>query len=158
MKLFPATLAAALFAATLVAGCGEIAHSTADVRPTINVTPGRTIQAGETTRVTATTRNLVGVRAIRWNVSPNDGRIQVEAESNGQTALFSADRPGNYMVSATADLGNGQMLTDHTTVTVRPRPTVTSDRIIDRAPGTPPPGGPPPADLAPNPGTPVAPR
>jgi hypothetical protein len=153
MKFFSGTLATTLVAATLVAGCGDIAHSTADVRPSIKVTPGRTIQAGERTRITANTRNLVGARAIRWNVTPNDAQIQAEAESNGQTALFGADQPGVYTVSATVDLGNGQMITDHTSVTVRPRPTVISERVIDPAQRNVPPGTP-----APNTDTTIAPR
>jgi hypothetical protein len=152
MKLFSGTLVATIFAAALATGCGEIAHSTADVRPSINVSAGRTIQAGESTRLTATTRNLVGARAIRWSVTPNVARIQVENESNGQTALFSTDQPGTYEVSATADLGNGQMISDHTTVVVRNRPAVTSDRIIEPAPGM------PPANVPANPPTVVTPR
>jgi hypothetical protein len=128
MKLFSGALVAAVLAAALATGCSESPRRYSEIRPALHVSPVQTMQVGESRRVTITTHNLVGARAINWSVSPNAGRIQVEQNANGQTALFMADQPGTYIITASADLGNGQMVSDQTTVTVHGRP-MTTDRI-----------------------------
>jgi hypothetical protein len=128
MKLFSGALAATVLAAALATGCSETPHRYSEIRPSLHVTPVQTMQVGESRRVAVTTQNLVGARAIRWDVSPTNGRIQLEQGTSGQTALFTADQPGTYIITASADMGNGQMVSDQTTVTVNGRP-LTSERL-----------------------------
>ena len=125
MKIFSGALVATVLAAALATGCSETPHRYSEIRPSLHVAPVQTMQVGESRRVSITTENLVGARAIRWDVSPTNGRIQVEQNANGQTALFTADQPGTYIITASADMGNGQMISDQTTVTVHGRPVTT---------------------------------
>ena len=97
MKLFSGVLAATVLAAALATGCSETPHRYSEIRPSLHVTPVQTMQVGESRRVAVTTQNLVGARAIRWDVSPTNGRIQLEQGTSGQTALFTADQIGQLV-------------------------------------------------------------
>lgn len=142
MKRFSGALVATLIAAALATGCSETPRRYTEIRPSIDMMPVQTMQAGETRRVTIRTENLVGAQAINWSVSPDAGRISPEQQANGQSAIFTAEQPGTYVISASADLGNGRVVSDQTTVTVHGRP-ITSDRINEPlAPVTPAPGTP----------------
>jgi len=135
MKLCSGILSAAVLVAAVTAGCNESPSRMTRIEPAIQLGPSRTIQAGESARLTARTENLVGTHALQWSVSPNVARITPENQSNGQTALFSSDQPGVYVVTARADMGNGQVIASDTTITVNGRP-ITSERMTEPAPRT----------------------
>ena len=84
MKLFSGALVATVLAAAFATGCSETPHRYSEIRPAIHVSPVQTMQVGESRRVAITSQNLVGARALRWDVSPTNGRIQVEQGANGQ--------------------------------------------------------------------------
>jgi hypothetical protein len=123
MKSVTASLAAVLIAAaTLATACTTSpAMRSSRLDPAINLNGPRTIEAGESTHITAQTENLVASRGIQWSASPNVAKIQRE-DNSGQSALFTADQPGTYVVTAFADTANGGRVESRTTVTVRPRP------------------------------------
>jgi hypothetical protein len=140
MKLSSGALISAMVAAAVATGCSETPRRYTEIRPSIDMMPVQTMQAGETRRITIRTENLVGAQAISWSVSPDAGRISPEQQAHGQSAIFTSEQPGTYVISASADLGNGRVVSDQTTVTVHGRP-ITSDRInepmVTPAPGTP---------------------
>lgn len=118
MKLFTGILATAVLSASLMTGCSMSPKSEAAAQPMIKLTAmNHNIETGTTTRVTAHSANLVGARNIQWTVSPNVANIRPDSNS-GQTAIFSANQAGTYIVKASADLGNGQWVSDETTITV----------------------------------------
>ena len=131
MKLFSGAFAAAIVAAALATGCSESPQRYSEIHPSLEVGPKRTIEVGESARLMATSHNLIGAKQLQWTVTPNVGKITVERDADSQTALFSADQPGVYVITATADMGNGRMISNDTTVTVNGRPMV-SDRETQR--------------------------
>jgi hypothetical protein len=136
MKLFSSALAVAVLAAAMATGCTEAPNMRSSrLDPSIHLSPPTSIEAGTSTRVSAKTENLVGARNIRWTVSPSTGRLQAEEQTNGQSAVFSANEPGTYVISATADMGNGKMITADTNITVKGRPITNptaSERLNER--------------------------
>lgn len=136
-SLVTAILAAAALSVGVVACTEAPRRHAGKTEPAIMVTPatGR-IQVGESKRLTAQTMNLVGAGNIRWNVSPNAGRIA--SDGNGQTALFTADQPGTYLITASADAGNGRIVSSDTTITVDGRPMTTDRDTSNRTNTTPP--------------------
>ena len=118
MKLHYGFLASSVLAISLLGGCATNPHSGAAAAPDLRVrTSAHNIESGTSARVTALTSNLVGTGNIRWSVSPNVGHIQVDS-AHGQTAIFSADQAGTYIVKAAADTGNGEWVSDSVDITV----------------------------------------
>ena len=85
MKLFSGALVATVFAAALATGCSETPHRYSEVRPSIEVGPGRTIEAGETTRLGRLERVEValaeGVMDLDDHHPKRSGRIAAEVEA-----------------------------------------------------------------------------
>ncbi len=117
LKMTLPAVAFAMIAATCFVGCNG-PHRDNVAAPSIVVTPSRkTMQTGESTRVTAKTINLVGTQGIRWAVTPTTGKITPEND-NGLSAMFTATEPGTYQITASADAGNGRWVEDYTNITV----------------------------------------
>lgn len=118
MKLFPSVLATSVLALSVLGGCAMTPHNESAAAPKINIsTESHNISAGTTTRLTANTMNVVGGSKVQWFVSPTVGSIKPESD-NGVTALFSADQPGTYIVTATVKLPDGNWATDKTNISV----------------------------------------
>ena len=138
MKLLSGLLASSVLAITVLGGCATNPHTGAAAAPDLRVrTSSHNIESGTSARVTALTTNLVGTGNIRWSVSPNVGRIDVDS-AHGQTAIFHADQAGTYIVKAAADTGNGQWVYDTVDITVHGvtdsngRPVSTNNSDVDR--------------------------
>ncbi len=140
MKLLSGAFAAAILAAALATGCSEppqrysseIHQNSTEIHQSLDVGPKRTIEVGESARLMATSHNLIGVKQLTWTVTPSVGKVTVEKYADSQTALFSADQPGVYVITASADLGNGRVISSDTTVTVNGRPIVSDRDTIQR--------------------------
>jgi hypothetical protein len=139
MKLHASLLASAV-AVTMLAfgGCATNPTSGAAAEPALKVTTSaHNIESGTSARVTAHTMNLVGSGNVRWSVSPNVGRVDVDS-AHGQTAIFHADQAGTYIVKAAVDAGNGQWVSDSVDITVHGvtdangRPVSTNNSNTDR--------------------------
>ncbi|HVS70034.1 MAG TPA: hypothetical protein VHQ47_02135 [Phycisphaerae bacterium] len=113
----PALFVSLMVAASLAA-CSTAPRSEDVAAPDISVNPAhKTMVAGETILVSARTVNLVGAPALRWTVTPNAGRITPRT-NNGEIAMFTADQPGTYLITASADAGNGRWVQSSANVTV----------------------------------------
>jgi len=118
MKLHSCLLASSVLAMTLLGGCATNPHTGAAAEPALKVsTSSHNIDSGTSARVIAHTVNLVGSGNVRWSVSPNVGHIDVDSQ-HGQTAVFTADQAGTYIVKAAVDAGNGQWVSDSVDITV----------------------------------------
>jgi len=116
MKLFASLLAASVLCISAV-GCNG-PHSEDRNAPMLRVVANHgTIMTGETTRVTATTVNMVGATSIDWSVSPSTASVTPD-RSDGMVAIFAANEPGTYEVKATAKLPDGNWKTAFTNITV----------------------------------------
>jgi hypothetical protein len=118
MKLFPSVLATSVLALSILGGCAMSPHQESVAAPAIKISPdSHNISAGTTTRVVANTVNVVGGSNIKWTVSPNVGSVKSDGP-HGTTALFTANQPGTYIVEARVNLGDGQVISNTTDVTV----------------------------------------
>ena len=118
MKLLSGLLASSVLAVVVLGGCAMNPGNSAAAAPSLKViTSSHNIDAGTSARVTAETVNLVGTGDVKWSVSPDVGHIKVDSE-HGQTAVFSADQAGTYVVKAAVDAGNGNWVSDTTDITV----------------------------------------
>jgi hypothetical protein len=139
MKLHASLLASAVAVTMLMlGGCATNPTSGAAAEPGLKVsTSAHNIESGTSARVTAHTMNLVGSGNVRWSVSPNVGHVQVDT-THGQSAIFSADQAGTYIVKAAVDAGNGQWVSDSVDITVHGvtdangRPVSTNNSGTDR--------------------------
>jgi hypothetical protein len=117
-------IAAALFSALLAACTTSPSTSNHDTDPTIYTSANHnSIMVGESVTVTAKTTNLAGSGDVKWTVIPSGSGAKVTPDRNthNQTALFSADQPGNYVVKAVVDGGKNGPVSSETTVTVNAR-------------------------------------
>jgi len=135
MKLFSALLASSVLAAALATGCAESpTASNKALEPAIELSSPTAMQTGESRRIIAATQNLVGAHELRWTVTPSGGgQVRSEQQNAGQSAIFSAQQPGVYVITASADAGNGRMISNSTTVTVNGQP-MTSERQPEQPP------------------------
>ena len=127
MKLFSAALVSMILAGAMATGCTESPKrmTASDLQPAIHLDGPRTIDASTSTALNARTENLVGAKGVGWTASPNGAKITADKDSYGQRVIFTADQPGTYVVTASVDMGNGHIVMDKTTVTVKDRPMVT---------------------------------
>lgn len=111
---------AASLAATLglgVVGCSQSYHSDANA-PMISLhADHHSIQVGETVWIHATTMNLTNSN-IHWKVTPTTATLSPDSSRQDQYAKFSATQPGGYVVKAYSKTGDGQWVTDRTSITV----------------------------------------
>lgn len=131
---------ASAVAATLLmlGGCATNPSTSAVAEPGIKVTTSaHNIETGTSARVTAHTMNLVGAGNVRWTVSPNVGRVNIDT-THGQSAIFTADQAGTYIVKAAVNAGNGEWVSDSVDITVHGvtnpngRPISTNNSNTDR--------------------------
>lgn len=81
---------------------------------------------GESIVVDARTINLGQGSDVTWAVSPNVAKISPTKTNRGLTAMFTADQPGTYVVTATAKLPDGRNISSETNIMVKGR-AMTSD-------------------------------
>jgi hypothetical protein len=82
---------------------------------------------GESVVVDARTVKLGQGSNVSWAVSPNVAKFKPTDTNRGLSAMFSADQPGTYVVTATAKLPDGRTVSSETNITVRGR-AMTSDQ------------------------------
>jgi hypothetical protein len=118
MKLLSGVLASSVLALAVLGGCAMNPSNQAAAAPSLKVvTSSHNIDAGTSARVTAETANVVGSGDIKWTVTPDVGHVKTDS-THGQTAVFSADQPGTYVVKAAIDVGNGNWVSDTADITV----------------------------------------
>jgi hypothetical protein len=116
MKWVRVPLMAAMVAASLAA-CSNSPRRDDAAEPDVTVTPyHKTMLAGETIAVMARTANLVGSSPLRWTVTPTTA--QITPQGNGLMAMFTANEPGTYLITVSADAGNGRWVQSSANVTV----------------------------------------
>ncbi len=76
---------------------------------------------GESVVVDARTVNLGQGSKVTWSVSPNVAKISPSDANRGLSAMFSADQPGTYVVTATAKLPDGRNISSETNIVVKGR-------------------------------------
>jgi hypothetical protein len=120
MKLLPILAATVIAAAGF--GCAMEPHHVATLSPGVRVdTTRHNIMVGESARIVAHTMDVAGGSAIKWSVSPNVGKIQMETKA-GESAIFSADQPGSYVINAAVQRPDGTWVTSpDTAITVNGR-------------------------------------
>jgi len=110
MKLLSTILAASVVSAALIGCAGEPRHMSMS-EPKVVIEPARrTVMTGESSRLVAHTMDVAGSSDVKWSVSPNVGKIQVDNKS-GDSALFSADQPGTYVINARVQRPDGTWVT-----------------------------------------------
>lgn len=116
-------VAASVLSLGMVVGCSSTPRSQTEMtKPAITTAATRqNIVAGESVMVTANTVNLVGSNGVRWSVTPSGANLQPQQDTAGQTALFSANQPGTYVVRAEAQGADGRTASSETTITVSGR-------------------------------------
>src|SRR5271170_2028900 len=118
MKLLSGVLASSVLALAVLGGCAMNPGNQAAAAPSLKVvTSSHNIDAGTSARVTAETANVVGNGDIKWSVTPNVGSVTSDS-AHGQTAVFSANQAGTYVVKAAIDVGNGNWVSDTADITV----------------------------------------
>ncbi len=125
MKLMrTSTIAAAgLACAFTLAACNS--HPSAmreSMAPTITASAShKEALTGESVLVDARTTNFGEGSKVKWSVSPDVAKISPTDDSRGLSAMFSADQPGTYVVTASAKLPDGNMLRSETNIVVKGR-------------------------------------
>jgi hypothetical protein len=108
------------FASAALVGCGP--HRGGDNVAAVTLSAEHTsVHVGETTRITAATYNLAGSGALKWSVSPNNAKITADS-NNSQAAMFSANQPGTYIISAATQKTDGGWVTGNVDITVNGEP------------------------------------
>jgi len=109
MKAFTGFLCATALTALMAGGCTSAGHyRTASLQPGIMLDGPRQVSVGEQERLVAHTQDTAGARGVQWTVEPSTARITPENNTAGQTAMFSANQRGRYIITARVDMGNGQ--------------------------------------------------
>jgi len=114
-------LSASLVTAALI-GCASEPRHMSMTEPSVKiVTTHQTVMVGESTRLLAHTMDVAGSSAVQWKVSPSGAKIQTDTKS-GESALFSADQPGTYILNAMVQSPDGNWVTSpDITITVNGR-------------------------------------
>jgi len=126
MKLYYAALMVAAATSLFTAvGCNNSPKTSMGENPpaiTADATR-KDMVTGESVLVTAKTANLVGAKDIHWTVSPaaSGAKINPDPNTSNTAGFFTADQPGVYVLTATADAGNGRMVSSDLTITVHGR-------------------------------------
>lgn len=120
--------AACVVSALPLAACNNGPSSKrASMEPAIVATASRKEAiVGESVVVDARTINLGQGSNVTWAVSPNVAKINPSDNNRGLTAMFSADQPGTYVITATAKLPDGRAISSETNIMVKGR-AMTSD-------------------------------
>lgn len=126
MKLYHAALVAAAVTSLFTAvGCESSPKTTkGDMPPAITADATRKdMVEGESVLVTAQTVNLIGAKNVHWTISPaaTNAKINPDPNSYNTAGYFTADQPGVYVITATADAGDGRMVSSDLTITVHGR-------------------------------------
>jgi hypothetical protein len=114
-------------AMVLLAGC-QSSPPVGSTSPSLHIAPTHSnVKVNESVTVQVRSENTLGQRPkITW--STNLGTIKPVAEgmldfrSDKPTAMFSSDKAGTAIVTATLSMDNGQTLTDSTQIQVEPQP------------------------------------
>ena len=136
MNAFSGLLAATVVTALMAGGCNsmeKMVHSKpAALEPAISLEGPRQVAPGELQRVIAHTKDTAGSRAVQWMVEPSTARITPENSTAGQTAMFTANQRGRYIITARVEMGNGQPpVQSSTTVDVVGGPAVVDERMTE---------------------------
>jgi hypothetical protein len=110
----------------LFAGC-QSTPPVGSTDPSLHIAPTRSsVKVNESVTVQVRSENTLGQRPkITW--STNLGTIKPVSEgmldfrADKPTAMFSSDKPGTAIVTATLSMDNGQMLSDTTEILVEPQ-------------------------------------
>ncbi len=100
-----------------VVGCSQSYHSNANAPQIMLHSDHSSVQVGETVWVHATTMNLSN-SSVHWKVTPSTATLTPDDSRQDLYAKFTATQPGGYVVKAYSKTGNGQWVTDRTTITV----------------------------------------
>jgi hypothetical protein len=111
--------------AVLLVGC-ETAPPAGSTAPALRIAPTRSaIKVDEPVTVQVRSENTLGMRPkITWStnlgtVKPvTEGMLDFRADK--PMAMFSSDKPGTAIVTASLTMDNGQTLSDSTQIQVRP--------------------------------------
>jgi hypothetical protein len=111
--------------AVLLAGC-ETMPPVGSTAPALHIAPTRSaVKVNESVTVQVRSENTLGTRPkITW--ATNMGTIKPVTEgmldfrADKPTAMFSSDKPGAAIVTATLTMDNGQTLSDSTQIQVSP--------------------------------------
>lgn len=111
--------------AVLLVGC-QTAPPAGSTAPALHIAPTRsTIKVNESVTVQVRSENTLGTRPkITW--ATNLGTVKPVAEgmldfrTDKPTAMFSSDKTGTAIVTATLTMDNGQTLSDSTQIQVSP--------------------------------------
>lgn len=111
-----AVAAVALLGLAILPAC----ESTPSAGPMVefSITPSRsTAVVGETVTITSYSANVVGTDSrIQWHTTGGD----LETRQSGRVAQVTFDEPGTYNISANLMSDGVQMMSDATTIVVRP--------------------------------------
>jgi len=130
MMMKGALLAAACVVSAIPLTACESSPSTkrSSMEPAITAMASRKeTLAGESVVVDARTVNLGQGSNIQWSVSPNVAKISPTDSNRGLTAMFTADQPGTYVVTASANLPDGRRINSDTTIVVNGRSSTNSN-------------------------------
>lgn len=116
MKFISGFAGAAIVAALVLSGCNTAGHyQGAALRPAIMLDAPHEVAVGESQRIVAHTQDTAGAKSIQWTVEPNTARVTAENSTSGQSAMFTSNQRGRYIVTARVDMGNNQMPVENST-------------------------------------------